>query len=183
MSPLKDRDVRASIVRIRTKYGWTGLLNLSAFFFIGGGIVVIYGGWFIARTYLPQINPAFITKHNDVVIKGLLYGTLLFETGIFFKLYGILHKLSLKNHKKEEFTGEWFLKLAIVLLVGASCVILTTGFVKQHLFNFHMAADSAFAMNYLGSYVKRCILSGSFFLLLAIFTQTYMLLNRLSVDD
>jgi hypothetical protein len=161
------------------------LLNLSAFFFVAVGIIVIYGGWFIARTIVPQINPAFIAKHNDIIIKGLLYGTLLFEAGIFFKLYSLIYLIDNKKKAKgiAPAEGEWFFKLAILLLIGAACTILTTGFYKQHMLNFDLSEHALFAVTYLATYLKRCILSASFFILLAIFTQVYLLFIKLNDED
>lgn len=156
------------------------LLNLSSFFFIGAGIIVIYGGWFIARTYLPPLNGVLIAKHNDIIINGLLYGSLLFETGIFFKLYSLIYTIGLKQKAEgvQPPEGEWFLKLAIVLLAAASCIILTTGFVKQHVLLYGHTPNALFIKT-VATYLKRCILSGSFFLLLAIFTQVYLLFLKI----
>jgi len=162
------------------RLGW--LLNLTSFFFITFGIVIIYGGWFIARKFVPEINEVMSIAHSKIVVDGLLIGSLIVSAGVFFKVYELLYRVNSikKPCPVPEAESTWFLKLAMVLFSGGACIILIAGFLQQHLIANIKPQDLAFSLRYIEGHSHRYLLSGLFFVLMAIFTQIYLIITRLS---
>ena len=152
------------------------LFKVSGFVLIAFGIVIAFGGWFISRK-LPLIaDKVILQAHNDIVLRSLLYGVLLILAGLLLKLYALVLVL---NKTEEErglppLEGEWFLKMATLVFTLTAGAVLIRGYLETHMLEFALAAERNIMGWYVGLYLKKCVTSGVFFLVLAIFTLLYL---------
>ena len=152
------------------------LFKVSGFVLIAFGIVIAFGGWYISRRLPLLPNQQILQAHNDIVLRSLLYGVLLILSGVLLKLYALVLVL---NRTEEErglpaLDGEWFLKMSTLVFTLTAGAVLIRGYLETHMLEFALSAERNIMSWYIGLYLKKCVISGIFFLVLAIFTMLYL---------
>lgn len=157
------------------------LFKVSGFVLITVGVIVAFGGYYVARSYLPPITTRLIEAHNDMVSQALIYGILLVLGGVLLKLYAVLTVMARQelDAGHEEDGSEWFLRHAALILAFVGGAVLVRGFLETRMVDFSAGRERLFVAWYTALYARKCVLSGAFFLAMAIFTQVYLLGNKL----
>jgi len=158
------------------------LFKVSGFVLIVGGILFAFGGWYVSQLIPVSPNPQLLEWHCNLVLGSLLYGVLLIIGGILLKLYAVL---LVCNHVEEQrglppIPNEWFLKMSSLLFTMTAGAILIRGYLSTEMIDYAAASSRNVVEWFALQYMRRCILSGTFFLLLGAFALLYLVASKVA---